>query len=177
MSHHEALDTTDEEGLNATTNESTTDDDSESFDLETDGKAEAKRLLRAVDADTERARAEAAVGRKREAVDKLNRQLTEAKQRRQQTRERIAALEYTVERLEDAGDEQLVMQRLEGGVSMSIPADERESVREDLCERKQQLEQRLEDIGGRIDAAERGLQKDRVALDHLRNHKDLVSEQ
>ncbi|NEU58596.1 hypothetical protein [Halorussus sp. MSC15.2] len=163
MSQHERRNTTADEPTEAATDESTpvaadepttdepTADDAKSFDPDAEGKAEAKRLLKAVEADTERARAEAALARKREGVERLNRQLADAKQRRQQTRERIEAMEYTVERLEAADADQLVVQRLEGGVSLGVPADEREEVREDLRERTQHLEQQLETV----DAASR----------------------
>ena len=164
----------------ATTGESssgqTTTEAGESVDLEAEGKAEAKRLLQAVDGDTERGRAEAAVARKREALERLHRHLDEAEQHRRRTGQRIEALEYTIERLDDADDDQLVMQRLEGGVSTSVPAGERETVREDLRERKAQLKQRLDDVEGRIEATRRGLRTDRVALDHLQTHEDMVSD-
>ncbi|WP_327054019.1 hypothetical protein [Halomicrococcus gelatinilyticus] len=158
-----------------TAGESAADDD-EPFDPEVEGKREAKRLLRAVDGETARARAETAVARKRAAVERLHRQLNEAEQRRQRISQRVEALEYTVERLADADPDRLVLQRLEGGVSMSVPAGERESVRDDLHERRRRLRRRLDDVEGRIEATRRSLRTDRVALDHLQNHEDLVSD-
>ncbi|WP_158058263.1 hypothetical protein [Halorussus halophilus] len=149
----------------------------DSFDPQSEGKAEAKRILTAVEGDTEAARAETALARKRESVEQLNQQLAETQRRRRETNDRINALEYTAERIASADDDQLVMQHLEGGISTSVPADEREDVREQLGERVRRLEQRLEGIDGRVEGLERAIEKDRIALEHLRNHRDLVSDQ
>lgn len=145
-------------------------------DFQSKGKAEAKRLLRAVEGDTEAERTEAALAKKRETLEQSIRQLRQIEQRRQQAQNRAESLDYTAERLAETDDDQLVVQELAGGVSVGVPADEREAVREEVCEREQTLRQRADELADQLDSLERRVRIDRIALDHLQNHEDLVTE-
>lgn len=161
------------ESPNRNANETATD---ETPNLEAEGKQAAKQLLQSVEGDTELSRAESALARKREALERQRRRLAAAKRRRRRTSDRIESLQYTASRLDAAADDRLVLQRLEGGVSIAVPDDERDGVESDLRERKRRLEQQLLGIEDRIETVERTVRTDRIAVEHLQNHRDLVSE-
>lgn len=74
-------------------------------------------------------------------------------------------LEYTLTRLDEADSSQLVMQTLEGGVSVEV--DDREQVREDIEKQKAEVEETILEIEERIEEVEESLQEGAELLEEL----------
>lgn len=69
-------------------------------------------------------------------------------------RQQVEGMEYTIDRLSDAADDELVMQQLEGGVLVEVPPQDRDKVLENVRSVQDQLSSRLgnhEDIIDRVE--------------------------
>jgi chaperonin cofactor prefoldin len=60
-------------------------------------------------------------------------------------RQQLEGMEYTIDRLEDASDDELVMQQLEGGVLVEVPPQDRDRVLENVRSAQNQLSSRLDE--------------------------------
>jgi len=60
--------------------------------------------------------------------------------------QRIDGLEYAIKRINEADDDQLVIQELEGGISVEVPSDEREDVCQKMEQARDQLQSRLDNL-------------------------------
>jgi hypothetical protein len=66
-------------------------------------------------------------------------------------RKQAQGMEYTIERLEEASDKELVMQKLEGGVLVEVPPEDRDRVLEKLTSAHDELSSRLDEHQQKFD--------------------------
>lgn len=70
--------------------------------------------------------------------------------------QQLEGMEYTIDRLEEASDDELVMQQLEGGVLVEVPPQDRDRVLENVRSAQDQLSSRLGDHEDQIDSIRGG---------------------
>ena len=65
--------------------------------------------------------------------------------------QRINGLEYAIKRIEEAEDDQLVIQELEGGISVEVRPDERDDVCQKMEQARDQLQSRLDSLDALVE--------------------------
>lgn len=141
-----------------------------------EGKKQAKDTLNAQDEETEMDRAIVAIESTKQNLETMSQQYQTAQQNVTSLETRIEGMEHTVERLDEAQENDTVLQSLEGGIVIEVGSEERPDVRSDLVESKQQLNDQLQELNETENAIKHELKKNQAAVQYLENYKDMVTE-
>lgn len=68
-----------------------------------------------------------------------------AEQNKEMLTQRISALDHTIDRIEEADEDEIVLQELEGNVLVEVPVENREELREKLVRTRTELEEQREE--------------------------------
>jgi len=164
------------EGASASNESLQTEDSSErEFDPQQEGIEEAQKEKDAVGGSTELERTERALQSKLRSLESFQEELRNTKERIHNLQSHLEDLQNTIERVEEASENQRVMEHLDSQVaSIEVPPDKRDDFVVRLEEKETETEENIKETQERGGAVQRGLQKNKVAVRFLQEHRQNI---